>query len=142
MKKKRRKKKEKRKNVRQSSFSPLPVSFPSFLLRSHYRSSSLLFSFDHAISFKTKWKIIQHREDSKSSSDSCVTTEIAAVIEITIQIMNSFSYTYIQKEKRTHVVYLTNVCSKYKQTKNEKMKNKIMLCLSVNREKKCACRND
>ncbi len=50
-----------------------------------------------------------------------MTREIEVVVEITIQIMNSFSYAYVQKEKKcTHVVYLTNVCSKYKQTKERK----------------------
>jgi hypothetical protein len=67
----------------------------------------LLFLFDHAISLKKKRKIIQHGRLSKSSSDPCVTREIAVVVvEITIQMMNSFSYTYIQKEKNVHMSFI------------------------------------
>ena len=45
-----------------------------------------------------------------------------AGVEITIRLMNSIAVKYIQngeerKNARTHVVYLTNVCSEYKQTK-------------------------
>jgi hypothetical protein len=37
-----------------------------------------------------------------------VTREIQVVVEITIQMMNSFSYTYIQREKKTYTCRLSN----------------------------------
>lgn len=127
---------EKRKNVRQSFLSlcllfsslPFSLSFAFVLIIDHH----LLFLFDQTISSwrrrrRKKWKIIQQRRLSKSSSDSCGTRDIAVVgLEITTQLMNSIAAKYIQngekrererKNARTHVVYLTNVCSKYKQTK-------------------------
>jgi hypothetical protein len=121
------KKRAKRKEKKCSAIIPLLLSLSFSLLFSYVLiiDHHLLFLFDHAISLIRKNEKLFNKEDcQKSSSDSCVTREIAVVVEITIQMMNSFSYKYIQKEeeekKRTHVVYLTNVCSKYKQTKERK----------------------
>lgn len=99
---KRARRKEK-KNIRQSfrslSFS-LCLLFSCVLIIDHH----LLFLFDHAILLKKikRRKMIQQGRLSKSSSDSYVTREIAVVeIEITIQMMNSFCYKYIQKAKKS-----------------------------------------
>jgi hypothetical protein len=51
--------------------------------------------------------------------------EIAVIVEITIQMMNSFSYTYIQKEKKTYTCRLSNKRVQQIQTnKREKMGEK------------------
>ena len=56
-------------------------------------------------SLKKKVKIIQQGRLTKPSSDSYVTREIEAVVEITIQMMNSFSYTY-KRKKSIHMSFI------------------------------------
>ncbi len=133
------KKRAKRKEKKCSAIIPLLLSLSFSLLFSYVLiiDHHLLFLFDHAISLIRKNEKLFNKEDcQKSSSDSCVTREIAVVVEITIQMMNSFSYKYIQKEeeeKKTYTCRLSNKRVQQIQTnKRKKMRKKMKICPAKN----------